>query len=565
MIKAPDTVQAVLASRIDRLVPVDKELLQTLAVLGREFSLSLVQCVTMRSSDDLEQMLTHLQLNEFINEQPAVGDIEYSFKHALTQEVAYNSLLGERRLALHDRAARGIEEIYRDQPEDHYSDLAYHYLRGNDAAKAVHYARLADEQALSRAAYPQAMTLIETALKLVEKLPEASERCRVELALRTIESTVAAVLHGHSSSQRERAIRRMCELAENIGTADEFLRALSTLSGLYFTQGESARGLELATRCLTLAQASQNQGLLLDALSNAGILAWSCGNLKEAASHFEDALREVRRTSSGASPQAQNGILYAGNLRGQIALNLQHLGRVSNAAQVGAELLSSARKAGHLFTVGYALVIGGLLALEQRQADLARTYSEEGIAVSEEHGFAEWLPWGRFIHGWALSELGQTTEGLTEMEAGIVGFERLGGVPQLQYLKALCAECFGKLGRRAEALRSLDYNLAHIEKTGERGDHAEILRLKGEVLAMCDQPHMAGAEACFREALQVANAQEAKWRELRSALSLARLLRNTNRRDEARTMLAETYNWFTEGFDLPDLMDAKALLDELGN
>jgi tetratricopeptide (TPR) repeat protein len=279
--------------------------------------------------------------------------------------VSYNSLLGDRRRALHDRAANGIEDLYGSQLEDHYSHLAHHCLRGNDAGKATLYAQLAAEQALSRAAYPQAMSLVEAGLKLVDKLPTPSERGRTELGLRTIESTVAAVLWGHSSSQRERAIKRMCELAENIGTADEFLRALSTLSGLYFTQGESARGLELATRCLTLARASQNQGLLLDALSNAGILSWSCGNLREAASHFDDALREVRRTSSLASLQSQNGILYTSNLRGQIALNLQHLGRVSNAAQVGSELLSYARKTGHLFTVGYALVIGSLLTRDE--------------------------------------------------------------------------------------------------------------------------------------------------------------------------------------------------------
>jgi predicted ATPase len=216
--------------------------------------------------------------------------------------------------------------------------------------------------------------------------------------------------------------------------------------------------------------------------------------------------------------------------------------------------------------LGYALVIAGCnFARERRQADLARAYSEEGIAVSEEHGFAEWLLRGRFIRGWALTELGQTTEGLSEMEAGIAGFERQGGVPGLQYLIALRAERLARNRRWAEAVPLLNNSLAHIRKSGERLYHAEILRLKGEVLLMRDADATAKAESCFREALEVARAQEAKWWELRATVSLARLLRDTNRPDEARTMLREIYNWFTDGFDLPDLKEAKAVLDELSS
>jgi predicted ATPase len=149
------------------------------------------------------------------------------------------------------------------------------------------------------------------------------------------------------------------------------------------------------------------------------------------------------------------------------------------------------------------------------------------------------------------------------MEAGIAGFEQLGGVPRLQYLKALRAEHLARSGRCAEALSIVNQALAHIEETGERADHTEILRLKGEVLLMGDRSATVEAERCFREALGVARAQEAKWWELRTSVSLARLLRDTNRRDEARAMLSGIYNWFTEGFELPDLKEARTLLDEL--
>jgi predicted ATPase len=231
---------------------------------------------------------------------------------------------------------------------------------------------------------------------------------------------------------------------------------------------------------------------------------------------------------------------------------------------VAEEGLRHSRESRHLFSLGYSLVIAGAqLSLERCQPDIACVHCEEAIALSEENGFAEWLPWGRFIHGWALSELGQVSEGVAEMDAGIAGFQRLGGVPRLQYLIAIRAEAIARLGRTEEALTIVNQTLAHIGRTGDNAEHAEMLRLKGEVLLMDDRSATAEAEQCFREALEVAHAQDAKWWELRTAVSLARLLRDTNRPDEAHHFLAGIYNWFTEGFDLPDLKDAKALLDEL--
>jgi tetratricopeptide (TPR) repeat protein len=336
-IKVPATVQALLASRIDRLSAPEKQLLQTLAVLGREFTLKLVQRVTLNSNDELEVMLAQLQLGEFINEQPAVGDVEYSFKHALTQEVAYKSLLSERRHALHDQAARVLEELYAEQLEDHYGALAHHYLLSDNTSKAIRYAQLAAKQALGRAAYPQAMSLIETALNLLEKLPENTERSRTELALRSIESTVAMVLHGASSEERRRAILRLCELAESIGTADEFLRALSTLSGLYFTQGESARGLELARRCLTLGQASQDEGLLLDALYNAGMLADRCGYFREAISYLGQAVHRARETNGFSQ---QWGSYQVGDIGAELAQALQLQGFPEKAVEAAKQALA---------------------------------------------------------------------------------------------------------------------------------------------------------------------------------------------------------------------------------
>jgi predicted ATPase len=170
---------------------------------------------------------------------------------------------------------------------------------------------------------------------------------------------------------------------------------------------------------------------------------------------------------------------------------------------------------------------------------------------------------GRFHRGWALAELGRVEEGVAEMAEGIAGFERLGGVPWQRFSIALLAHGHARLGRHREALDMIDKALAHVERSGEFDGQSEMLRLKGEILLMGGKSDVPGAEQCFRAALEVARTQEAKWWELRATMSLARLLRDSGRRDEARTMLADVYNWFSEGFDTADLKDAKALLDEL--
>src|SRR5262249_26042797 len=147
---------------------------------------------------------------------------------------------------------------------DHYNDLARHYLRSDNPAKAVDYARVAAEQEINRGSYSEATSLIEAALKLVDRLPEGSERLRGELSLRAIESMVALVLYGGPSPEREHVIQRMCELSERSGEVEQVLRGQVSLGSIYFLRGESARGLELAAQCLKMAESTRNVGLLAD-------------------------------------------------------------------------------------------------------------------------------------------------------------------------------------------------------------------------------------------------------------------------------------------------------------
>ncbi|MBV8358543.1 MAG: AAA family ATPase [Deltaproteobacteria bacterium] len=560
-LKIPSTVQAILAARIDRLPAAEKELLQTLAVIGREPSLELIKQVTGKSEGQLDPGLSNLQIGEFIYEQPSVEGTAYIFKHALTQQVAINSLLAERRRNIHEQAARAIEAIYVSQLADHYTDLAHHYLRSSDALKALRYTHLAAEQAVDRGAFPEAATMIKAALELLEQLPEESELLRSEFALRSIQIIVQRALYGMSSLETEPVIRRMCELGEKIGGREELLRGLIILSFLYLTRGEANRGLEVARRCVSLADSVQDARLRADAHLRAGLVALSCGKLREVVTHIEDAMRHAAEANPSLSTFGFS--LKISSLTA-LARTRQLLGHSGEAIKLAEQALRQARESKRLFELGLALsVMEASLRCFRREPEILRLRTEEAITLSEQNGLAEWLHLGRFFHGWSLAELGQLEHGIAEMEAGIVGFRQIGGTADHQYAIALLACSYARIGRIVKALEILDECLARIELTAAKLTHSEILRLKGELLRMRDAGATEEAEICFRSALDVARAQEAKWWELRTSVSLARLLRDTNRSDEARSMLAGIYNWFTEGFELPDLKEAKALLDEL--
>jgi predicted ATPase len=190
--------------RIDRLPPEQKELLQILAVLGKEFALSLVRAVTGRGDEDLNRQLGELQLAEFIYEQAAAGDVEYTFKHALTQEVAYHSVLSERRKRLHERAGAALEALGAGRAQDRLMELARHYSRTDNAAKAVEYLRLAGTQAAARGAYEQAIAQLSKGLERVAELPEGAEREQQELLLQLALGGVLMTTKGFTAPEVRR-------------------------------------------------------------------------------------------------------------------------------------------------------------------------------------------------------------------------------------------------------------------------------------------------------------------------------------------------------------------------
>jgi tetratricopeptide (TPR) repeat protein len=366
------------------------------------------------------------------------------------------------------------------------------------------------------------------------------------------------VLHGIGSQGRERAFERVCEISERLGDTTSLLRGSIFLSFLYIARGEPVRAREICSRHLELAEQSGVVEILAPA-------HW----IIELATLFSGDLNETRRLSHEwrerfeAAPQGAFPINLPVTISQHCCFALHLQGWISGALKLGQESLALARALNHQFTLGMVLIHVGWLYQVRREPEPVREIAEAAMALGEEHGFPEWLEWGRWLHGWALAELGDIERGVVEMEAGLAGFVPMGGVPRQAFTATMLAKGYEKLGRIDQAIAMLDDRRVRIERSGERLDEAELYRVKGELLEARDGADNIESESCYRKAIEIARRQESRLWELRATTSLARLLAKRGRRDEARAMLAEIYGWFTEGLDNADLKEAKALLDGL--
>jgi hypothetical protein len=301
-------VQGILSARIDHLPPEERELLRTLAVIGMEFPLSLVRGVVLQQAEQVDRLLGGLQIREFIYEQPAAGDVKYTFKHALTHDVAYHSLLIEHRKLLHERTAQAIEVLYRGALEDQYADLAHHYRSSNNTAKAIEYLHLASEQAWHRGAYAQAAVNIEPAMRLIERLPEGAERQRSELGLRRVEGEIVNALYGLASLERVQTFERVCELAERLGDTLALLYGLYNVGFAYSTRGEALRAQEVAERCLELAKRRPSEKVLRIAHYMLAFCAYRFGDLLRASSFEGDVMNGLQSVEQGVTADASGNL-----------------------------------------------------------------------------------------------------------------------------------------------------------------------------------------------------------------------------------------------------------------
>jgi class 3 adenylate cyclase/predicted ATPase len=563
----PPTVQGILSARMDRLPADAKELLQTLAVTGREFSLSLIQAVVAKSHEELNRLLDELQLGEFIYEQPATGGIEYIFKHALTQEVAYNSVLVERRRQLHERIAAALEELHAGSIDEHLAELAHHYVRGTNLDKAVEYLTRAGRQAQQRSAYREAIENFVSAIDLVRKLPDGPERNRRELRLQLALGPALVGVRWWSAPEVERAFTRARKLSEQLDEPSALFRALFGLSMVYQLRGELRLASELAAQLMQLAESAHDSALFLLGRIALGETLLLMGEPLRAREQFEEA---IMLYGDLADPRRHRRLPYRSvtsdggvSVLSGLSSTLWVLGYPDQALKRSNEAVAVAKALSHPNSLVFAETHAGLLRQRRREAGAAQLIAESSIALSAEQGLTNWCARATTLRGWAMAEQGRNDEGIAQLQEGLAAYRATGGELWWPYNLVLLAEAYMRTGRPDHGMSAVTEALAAAEEHEDRHHEAEMHRLEGDLLLRLDGRNAAEAQNCFRRAIEIARKQSAKSWELRASMSLARLLARQGRRDEARTMLAEIYNWFTEGFDTADLKDGKALLDEL--
>ena len=558
-LKIPPTVQGILAARIDRLSAESKDLLQALAVIGREFSLSLIRAVVPKSDDELSRMLNDLQLGEFIYEQPAVGDIEYSFKHALTQEVAFGSVLNERRKELHRRTAAAIESLYAERLEDRYTELAHHYGRAGDAAKAVQYMGLVGEQALQRSAYPEALAHLTSGLELLKTLPQSPARDSLELQLQLELGEASRAVYGPASDQAEAAWSRAHELCLRDGESLDLLRALAGIRVVHRTRGAVRKSCELARESLEIARRINDPTQLALTQSALGGYTSTLGDLPQARQMLEESIELFR--SLPDVPYLQVSRLSLPDTLDTLGRTLWLLGFPDEALKQLREVEIIGHRSSNPVVKAFAI-----------HPNEVHFWCSNFAVIRENAQTLLEAPWAAEItpifpaqaelaRGWLLAKEGQP-HGIAMIRDAMARMASTRYALFRPMFGSMLAEACASVGQIDEALSAVDKVLP-IAQTEDRYYEAELNRLRGELLLMQDASNSPQAEQYFRTAIEIARRQSAKSWELRATTSLARLLCDTNHRDEARAMLADIYTWFTEGFDTADLKDAKALLDEL--
>ena len=449
-LRLPATVQGTIAARIDRLPAEQKDLLQTLAVIGKEFAFKLVNELAKRSNDELERMLAQLQFGEFIYEQPAVGAVEYTFKHALTQEVAYGSQLSERRRQTHRRVAQAIEKLYRNRLDDHLDELARHYTAAGLIAEAIPYWRKTGEKAVERSADVEAIGHFSKALDLLNRLPDTPARAEQELTLQLNVARPLQAIKGWGTPEVEQACVRAMDLCRQIGDTPQMFFALNNLSNLFMIQGKFREALELAERALTLAQQQHDLLAIVGTHSQLGHAQFFAGEHSAARMHLEGGLATFERLGPQPPPIAN---FVRSWILGRLAQTLCILGYPDQGLRRMGEAVNLARAVGHAFNLTVALNVAAGVHYLRGEAERVRELSDEVIPLAREHEFPILLAEGTMMRGWALADLGQPAEGIAQIRAGLSAVAPT--VILLPFYLRLLAEALEKAGQIDEGLAAL--------------------------------------------------------------------------------------------------------------
>ena len=557
----PDTLRDSLMARLDRAADV-KHIAQVGSVIGRDFGYDMVAEIVKLGDVALSQALSRLIASELASCRGAIPEAIYTFKHALVQDAAYESLLRSQRMHLHGEIARALEKRWPDSRDARPELLAHHFTQAGLHAEAVPYWRRAGQLAMQRFALTEAVSHLSRGMALIALLPEGRQRDLAELELRMLLGPAVVAQRGWGQTDVSQVLEPAWELTQSLDHRPAYAPVLHSLWVHYLCVDRLSLSLRSAETLLEAGKSTGDDSLVaVGYRATVGSHYW-LGNLVEARREG-DALRamyDLQRHWHIAQETNTDPLTGDGIYRGQY---LWMLGYPDQARAASDDKDAHARRRNHPFDLAFALTLGAQVFDYLSEPDELLKRTEEAERVCRVHGVAllgEIM--AEISRGIVSLRAGRATDAVTQLDQAIGRLGATGHRIWLRYLRGLQGEALALTGDLEGARALIEESIAATEAGEERSHLAELLRLRGWVLMQ--QGELDEAQASLEASIAVARRQHARSWELRSTTTLARLLLQRGRRAEARQALAGSYGWFTEGFGTKDLREAKALLDELG-
>ena len=484
------------------------------------------------------------------------------FKHALLEDALYNALVKGKRQQFHRRVAEVLEGQFPQTVETQPELLAHHFTEAGIGERAIAYWLKAGLRSRERFAEVEAIGHLTRGLALLETLAASPERDARELDLLRPLGSAYMASRGYAAPEVGPVFARSLELSERVGQPPQVFASMYGNWAFYFVRGGLWQCTDLASKAVEFARQHGDPEILMEALKMRGQTILYRADFTHA--HDDVALAvdkydDRERTKYWEAYTSQDPAVAN---RCHLAVSLWHLGFSDQALSVNREMVRLAREIDHPFSLAYALHHTCWLNLGFRLGAKLTSAAEEQIAISSEQGFPLWQASGMFFKGAGLFHEGHLQDGLPLLLKGLHAFQATGAELMLTYQFSTLGQAYTMAGQFEAARRALDDGLALVQKNDERFQESELQRLLGE-LHLVQTDDQVAAEECFRTAIQTARRQQSRAWELRSTTSLAGLWQRQGRRDEARDALAAVYGTYTEGFAMPDLIDARALLEAL--
>src|SRR5215831_6910074 len=538
----PPTAQAILAARVDRLPPDDKRLLQAASIIGKDVPFALLQTIADASEDDLRRALSHLQAAEFLYEASIFPDLEYTFKHALTHEVAYGSVLQDRRRRLHARIVEAIEALYPERRAEQVERLAHHAVRGELHEQAVTYLRQAGLKAAARSAPHDARTYFDQALSIVQTLPETEPTLQMGFEIRLeLRQTLMQL------DEVARALERLLEaqaLAERLNDDRRRGRAYAFMTVIHTLRGEPDEAIASGTRALAIA--GRLGDLQLRILTTSRLLQ----------THYflgeHERVVQLATDNLAVLPADWVYEFFGANRppsvldRGYLMLSLAELGRFAEAVEPEAEAIQIAARTQHAYTVGIAHSYAGTVHLLRGDWTQARLLFEHAAAASRAGKVGILLHRSVVSSAWVLAQLGETSEGLSRLREGeqLLRQAPRGDVSNLGWFYVALGGAALVLDRLDDAQRLGDRAVESSPR--QPGFAAHALHLLGDISTHPDRFDAERGETHYRQALALAEPRGMRLLVAHCHLGLGRLYRRTDKGEQAQEHLTTATTMFRE-------------------